>query len=92
LIFHLDDPVRHGRLLFGTGLVLPRFAAKGMAHWMRTKTLKEREKEHLTSVLAKTHWDLNKSARLLRIPVSQVRRKITEYGLTKPNPNGTDST
>ncbi|MFH1135245.1 MAG: helix-turn-helix domain-containing protein [Pseudomonadota bacterium] len=51
---------------------------------MIDKTLKEREREHLENVLAKTHWDLAKSARLLRIPLSQVKRKITEYGVKKP--------
>ena len=58
---------------------------------MSIKTLKEREQELLAAVLVKTHWDLNKSARLLRIPLSQVKRKIKEYGLEKPNPDGPDS-
>jgi DNA-binding NtrC family response regulator len=58
---------------------------------MSIKTLKEREQELLAAVLVKTHWDLTKTARLLRIPLSQVKRKITEYGLGKPNPDGPDS-
>ncbi len=52
---------------------------------MKIKTLKEKEKEHLETVLAKTHWDINKSARLLRITQSQTKRKIKEYGLKKPD-------
>lgn len=52
---------------------------------MKIKTLKEREKEHLEDVLDKTSWDLGKAARLLQIPLSQVRRKISEHGLKKPD-------
>ena len=59
--------------------------------FMSIQTLKEREKEHLAEVLGKTHWDLGKCARLLRIPLSQVKRKITEYGLKKPGPSGPES-
>lgn len=57
---------------------------------MSPKTLKECEREHLEKVLAKTHWDLPKAARLLRIPLSQVKRKITEYGVKKPGPAGAE--
>lgn len=48
---------------------------------MERKTLKEREKDHLLQVLKQTSWDVEKAARLLKIPLSQVRRKITEHGL-----------
>ena len=51
---------------------------------MKIKTLKEREKEHLKNVLEKTRWDLEKAARLLQIPLSQVKRKIREHGLKEP--------
>jgi transcriptional regulator with GAF, ATPase, and Fis domain len=48
---------------------------------MKLQTLKEREKEHLQEVLHRTHWNLEKAARLLQIPLSQVKRKIREHGL-----------
>jgi len=50
---------------------------------MQIKTLKEREKDHLFQVLAKTAWDLQKTALLLQVSVSEVRRKIKEHGLQK---------
>lgn len=52
---------------------------------MKIKTLKEREKEHLKEVLEKTNWDVEKAARLLQIPLSRIRRKISEHGLKKPD-------
>jgi DNA-binding NtrC family response regulator len=48
---------------------------------MKIKTLKELEKDHLLHVLEKTHWDIQKTAGLLQIPSSEVRRKIKEHGL-----------
>jgi transcriptional regulator with GAF, ATPase, and Fis domain len=48
---------------------------------MEIKSLKLKEEELLQEVLAKTHWDLNKTARLLKITLSQVKRKIREHGL-----------
>lgn len=53
---------------------------------MNIKTLKEREKEHLEDVLEKTGWDLEKTARLLQISLSEVKHKIMEHGLGKPVP------
>lgn len=50
---------------------------------MELKTLKTIEKEHLQTVLGKTDWDLEKTAQLLKIHVSQVKRKIQSYGLRK---------
>ena len=50
---------------------------------MELKTLKTIEKEHLQTVLEKTDWDLEKTAQLLKIHVSQVKRKIRLYGLSK---------
>jgi len=50
---------------------------------MEIKTLKEREKEHLLKVLQLTSWDLEKAARLLKISISKLKRKIWEHGLTK---------
>lgn len=47
------------------------------------KTLKEREKEHLLDILEKTMWDLEKTARVLQIPLAQVKRKIKEHGLVR---------
>jgi transcriptional regulator of acetoin/glycerol metabolism len=51
---------------------------------MRIKTLKEREKDHLLQVLVKTHWNIQKTALLLQIPLAEVRRKIKEHRLEKP--------
>ncbi len=50
---------------------------------MEIKSLKLKEAELLKEVLIKTHWDLEKSARLLKISLSQVKRKIKEHGLVK---------
>ena len=51
---------------------------------MRIKTLKEMERDHLQEVLRKTRWDLEMAARLLKIPLTQVKRKIREHGLDNP--------
>ena len=48
---------------------------------MAIMTLKEREREHLQVVLKKTSWDLGKTARLLQIPLSQVKQKIRKHGI-----------
>ena len=50
---------------------------------MELKTLQTIEKEHLQTVLEKTDWDLEKTSQLLRIHVSQVKRKIRLYDLRK---------
>ena len=67
----------------GTSLALD------MNHWscraMQIKTLKEREKDHLLQVLVKTHWNLQKTALLLQIPLAEVRRKIKEHRLERPS-------
>ncbi|MCF6246403.1 MAG: helix-turn-helix domain-containing protein [Desulfobacula sp.] len=55
---------------------------------MKIKSLKESEKEHLISVLEKTHWDLEKTSRLLRISLKQVKSKIKAYGLCRPDSPG----
>ena len=47
-------------------------------------TLKEREKEHIVYVLHKTHWDLEKTAHVLRIPLHECTQKLREYGLEIP--------
>jgi DNA-binding NtrC family response regulator len=54
-----------------------------MGSTMEIKSLKIKEEELLKEVLVKTHWDLDKTARLLKITLSQVKRKIKEHGLTK---------
>jgi transcriptional regulator of acetoin/glycerol metabolism len=51
---------------------------------MDLKTLKEIEEEHLRTVLEKTGWNIDKTSRLLKISVSQVKRKIRMHGLTPP--------
>ena len=51
---------------------------------MKTKTLKEKEKEHLREVLKMTRWDLEMTSRLLQIPLPQVKRKIKEHGFKEP--------
>ena len=53
---------------------------------METKTLKEREKEHLQKVLDLTCWDLEKASRLLKVPLKQVKRKIREHGIVTEEP------
>ena len=54
-----------------------------MGSAMEIKSLKIKEEELLKEVLVKTHWDLDKTARLLKISLSQVKRKIKKHGLTK---------
>jgi DNA-binding NtrC family response regulator len=49
------------------------------------QTLSDKERELLLKVLTKTDWDLAKASRLLQIPFSVLRQKITEHGL-KPSP------
>jgi DNA-binding NtrC family response regulator len=56
---------------------------RGLSWVMEIKTLKEREKDHLLQVLEKTHWNIRKTAGLLQIPSSEVRRKIKEHGLRR---------
>jgi len=51
---------------------------------MEIKTLQDKEHELLVKVLTKTAWDLDKAARLLQIPLSQVKMKIRRHGLQKP--------
>jgi DNA-binding NtrC family response regulator len=48
---------------------------------METKTLKELEKDHIQYVLDQTSWDLEKTAGLLKISLSLLKRKIKEHGL-----------
>ena len=55
---------------------------KGLA--VDVKTLKELEEEHLRTVLEKTGWNIEKASRLLKISVSQVKRKIRTHGLKPP--------
>jgi DNA-binding NtrC family response regulator len=55
---------------------------------MKIKSLKESEKEHLLNVLEKTHWDLEKTSRLLKISLHRVKSKIKAYGIRRPDPGG----
>ncbi len=55
---------------------------------MKLKSLKQSEKEHLEIVLEQTHWDLEKTSRLLKISMQQLKSKITTYGLKKPGSQG----
>lgn len=50
---------------------------------MEIKTLKEQEKEHLVKILKMTSWDLEKASRLLKIPISNLKRKIWKHDLTR---------
>ena len=52
---------------------------------MEIKTLKDKEKELLRVVLVKTQWNLEKTSRLLQIPLSQVKQKIREHGIKRPS-------
>ena len=51
---------------------------------MKIETLRAREREHLLKVLNKTSWNVEKSAQLLQIPPSLLRRKIKEHGIQEP--------
>ena len=55
---------------------------------MEIKSLKESEKEHLLNVLIKTHWDLEKTSRLLKISLNRLKSKIKEYDISLPDPQG----
>ncbi|MCM2285713.1 MAG: helix-turn-helix domain-containing protein [Desulfobacula sp.] len=55
---------------------------------MEIKSLKESEKEHLLNVLIKTHWDLEKTSRLLKISLNRLKSKIKEYDISLPDPKG----
>ena len=48
---------------------------------MEIATLKAKEREHIAGVLSSTSWDIERSACLLQISPSQLRRKIREHGL-----------
>lgn len=50
---------------------------------MKIESLKESEKKHLLAVLEKTHWDLEKTSRLLKISLNSVKSKIKEYGISQ---------
>ena len=56
---------------------------------MKIKTLKQREKDHLSSILNKTSWDIDKSAHLLKIPKEDVLLKIEEFGFSRESLNKT---
>jgi DNA-binding NtrC family response regulator len=52
---------------------------------MEIKSLKSKEKELLETVLGKTHWNIEKTSRLMKISVSQIKRKIRAYDLQNNN-------
>lgn len=51
---------------------------------MEIKPLRDKERELLQEVLSKTDWNLENASRLLRIPLSQVKKKIREHNIPKP--------
>ena len=55
---------------------------------MEIKSLKESEKEHLLNVLIETHWDLEKTSRLLKISLHRLKSKIKEYDIRRPDLKG----
>lgn len=55
---------------------------------MKIKSLKESEKEHLLNVLEKTHWDLEKTSRLLKISLQSVKAKIKKYNIRRSGLKG----
>ena len=55
---------------------------------MKIKSLKESEKDHLLTVLDKTHWDLDKTSRLLKISIQKIKSKIKEYGIRQADSKG----
>lgn len=52
---------------------------------MKIEALKDKERELLREVLAKTSWNLEKASRLLKIPLSQLKRKVREHNMQKPD-------
>jgi DNA-binding NtrC family response regulator len=50
---------------------------------MKIKTLREQEKEYILEILRWASWDLEKAARLLKISISRLKRKISKHGLAK---------
>lgn len=52
---------------------------------MKIKTLRAKEHELLEEVLTKTGWNLEKAARLLQISLAQVKRKIRQHDMQKPD-------
>lgn len=59
------------------------YAIGFIGYIMEIKSLKSKEAELLKEVLSKTHWDLDKASRLLKISLSQVKRKIKEHGIER---------
>jgi hypothetical protein len=59
---------------------------------MKIKTLQECQKAHLLMVLQKTAWDLDKTARLLQVPLARVKEKIRQYGLINADQESTTVT
>ena len=57
---------------------------------MKIKSLKESEQDHLLSVLEKTHWDLEKTSRFLKIPLHRLKSKIRAYDICRPDPKGSE--
>jgi DNA-binding NtrC family response regulator len=57
---------------------------------MKIDSLKESEKKHLLTVLKKTHWDLEKTSRLLKISLKSVKLKIKEYGISQSDSHTLD--
>lgn len=55
---------------------------------MKIKSLKESEKDHLLIVLETTHWDLEKTSRLLKISLQKVKSKIKKYGIRHSDSRG----
>lgn len=54
---------------------------------MRIKTLQELEKDQIRTVLKETHWNMQKTARLLQITLSQLKRKIQKYEIESKRRN-----
>jgi len=48
------------------------------------KTLRQVERDHITSVLALTDWNIARTSRLLDISRPTLRKKIADYGLERP--------
>jgi DNA-binding NtrC family response regulator len=46
------------------------------------KTLEEIRKEHIQQVLRSTGGDLEQACRVLRISLTELRRRMKEYGLS----------
>jgi two-component system, NtrC family, response regulator HydG len=59
----------------------------GLGRRLREKMPSDKTEGDILAVLEKTYWNMTKAARILRMDRSTLYRKISKYGLTKPDIN-----